>query len=161
MRQLNNINNHEIIKIDLIDILQNIIIYTCFEKENGIKLYKKSFIPEINLRSKQSELINFEELSYNLLKEKLTDFEVTTIDFKNWKLATQIRVIFPLKLVNDSLLEKDELSQIIQGSINANAVAETKFIFKSKNIVVAYFAHIQPEHQTVLDLYTNIIIEEA
>lgn len=154
-----NKNNHQILIIDKIRPSKNLIIYSIYEKNNGERLSQViSQRDSSELEPKLKEIINFYEYCYNLLEIELDDFEVST-DIQNWKLPTAIRVIFPLDLVNESLLKKDNLSLILQGSIDQNALAETKFIFRSKNIVIAYYNVILPEHQPIIDQYPEITIE--
>jgi len=153
---------HDIILVDLVRPNENIISYTRYEKNDGIKLFSGNFqVPNNALKSKLNETVNFTDLAYEILSNEFIDFELSN-DLQNWKLPTALRLVIPNKLRTQARFEANNLDALFQGIISQNASSETKFLFYSENIAIAYFNEILSEHLPILQPYfdTNEIIIE-
>jgi hypothetical protein len=150
---LSNTVNHRIIKIDVIDPRQNLIVYSIYEKTDGILLEERTITPQENLKTKLTETTNFEELAYQIIATTELNYEIATEE-QNWKLADRaIRLTFPSKLINESLLSKDALSVLISTKIDENANAPEPFIFYDVYSVIAYFSQVLPEDNEIIAPY--------
>ena len=156
--QLNNKNNHDVIKIDKIRIYQNIIVYSLFDiKKQRIKQGTIKTLSDLPNKLKVNT--NFFELAYSELLEEFTDFELSD-NIKNWKnYNKELRVIIPQDVVRQSLLENNELGKLIMREINN----KEKHIYNERDFVVAYYKGIDNTDMSIIEPYVlqNLIIVET
>lgn len=153
--QLNNKENHEIISIETIDTRANKIFYKRIKHSFGIEnILENSYIQaSVNLQNKLTENININEFCYNELLAKFTDFEIST-DEQNWKISERpVRIFLRMKLAGSSLLQKDDLSTVLQREIDVNFSATEKNIFNEYPCVIAYFSQVTDEDAVILQPY--------
>ena len=153
--QLNNVENHEIISIQTIDTRANKIFYKRIKHSFGIEnILENSYIQaSVNLQDKLEENININEFCYNELLAKFPDFETST-DVQNWKISERpVRIFLRMKLAGSSLLQKDDLSTVLQREIDVNFSATEKNIFDEYPCVIAYFLQVTDEDAEILQPY--------